>query len=137
MKLYQELGLESLQNRRKLRRLSLFYKIYNGQRLLHLYNLIPAKTPGNYPLRNVKEIPVIKVKHTFFENYFFPTTITKWNNLDYSLFSAPSINAFKQTVLKFIRLGPNKIFNIYNPHGLKFLTRLRLDLSHLRGHKYL
>ena len=30
VKLYQELGLEPLQNRRKLRRLSLFYKIYNG-----------------------------------------------------------------------------------------------------------
>ena len=30
LKFYQELGLESLQNRRKLRRLSLFYKIYNG-----------------------------------------------------------------------------------------------------------
>ena len=45
VKLYQELGLESLQNRRKLRRLSLFYKIYNGQFPLYLYNLIPAKTP--------------------------------------------------------------------------------------------
>ena len=44
-KLYQELGLESLQNRRKLRRLSLFYKIYNDQSPLYLYNLIPAKTP--------------------------------------------------------------------------------------------
>ena len=31
VKLYQELGLESLQNRRKLKRLSLFYKIYNDQ----------------------------------------------------------------------------------------------------------
>ena len=53
-KLYQKLGLESLQNRRKLRRLSLFYKIYKGKFPLYLYNLIPAKTPGNYPLRNVK-----------------------------------------------------------------------------------
>ena len=69
-KLYQELGLESLQNRRKLRRLSLFYKIYNYRSPLFLYNLIPAKTPGNYPLRNVKEIPTIKVKHSFIDNIF-------------------------------------------------------------------
>ena len=45
VKVYQELGLESLQNRRKLRRFSLFYKIYNDQSPLYLYNLIPAKTP--------------------------------------------------------------------------------------------
>ena len=132
MKLYQELGLESLRNRRKLRRLSLFYKIYNDQSPLYLYNLIPAKTP----LWNLKEIPTIKLKHRFFENSFFPATITEWNDLDYSLRNAPSINVFKQNILKFIRLGSNKVFNIYNPHGLKLLTRLRLDLSHLRGHKF-
>ena len=59
-KLYQELGLESLWNRSKLRRLRLFYKIYKDQYPLYLYNLIPAETPGNYPLRNVKEIPTIR-----------------------------------------------------------------------------
>ena len=71
-KLYQELGLESLRNRRKLIRLSLFYKIYKDQSPLYFYNLIPAKTPGNHPLQNVKEIPAIKVKHRFFENSVFP-----------------------------------------------------------------
>ena len=80
--------------------------------------------------------PTIKVKHRFFENSFFPATITEWNDLDYSLRNPPSINVFKQNILKFIRLGPNKVFHIYNPHGLKLLTRLRLGLSHLRGHKF-
>ena len=133
-KLYQTLGLESLRTRRKFRRLSLFYKIYNDQSPLYLYNLIPAKTPGNYPLRNIKEILTIKVKHKFFENSFFPATITEWNDLDYSLRYAPSINVFKKNILKFIRIGPNNVFNIYNPHGLKLLMRLRLGLSHLRRH---
>ena len=44
VKLYQGLGLESLQDRRKLRRLSLFYKIYKDQSPLYLYNLIPVTT---------------------------------------------------------------------------------------------
>ena len=88
-------------------------------------------------MRNVDETfkGEIKVKHRFFENSFFPATITEWNDLDYSLCNAPSINVFKKNILKFIRLGPNKVFNIYNPYGLKLLTRLRLGLSHLRGHK--
>ena len=50
VKLYQEFGSGSLENRRKLRRLSSFYKIYKNQSALYLYNLIPGKTTGNYPL---------------------------------------------------------------------------------------
>ena len=44
VKLYPELGLESLRNRRKLRRFNLFCKICNDQSPLNLYNLVPAKT---------------------------------------------------------------------------------------------
>ena len=87
VRLYQELGLE-LQNRRKLGRLTLFCKTYNDQSPLYLYNSIPAKTSGNYyPLRNIKEIPTIKVNYRFFENSFFCATITEWNGLDYSFFT--------------------------------------------------
>ena len=77
------------------------------------------------------------MKQRFIENSFFPATITEWNDLDYSLHNAPSINVLKQNILKFIRLSPNKVFNIYNQHGLKHLTRFRLGLSHLRViHKF-
>ena len=62
--------------------------------------------------------------------------ISEWNNLDYSLRNTHSTNVFKQNILKLIRLGPYKVFNIYNPPGLKLLTKLRLGLSHLRGHKF-
>ena len=65
---------------------------------LYLCNLIPVKTPGNYPLGNVKEIPTVKVKHRLFEFFFFPAAITEWNNLDYSLRSAPFINVFKKNI---------------------------------------
>ena len=57
------------------------------------------------------------MKHKFFENSFFPATITEWNDLDYSLRNATSINVFKQNILKFIRLGSNNVFNIYSLHG--------------------
>ena len=42
-RLYQELGLESLQNRAKLRRLCLFYKIFKDHTPPYLHNLIPKK----------------------------------------------------------------------------------------------
>ena len=34
-------------------------------------------------------------------------------------------------------MSPNPIYGIHNPVGLKYLTRLRVGLSHLRLHKYL
>ena len=40
-KIYQELGLESLQIRRWYRKFSLFYKIYKNQSASYLYNVIP------------------------------------------------------------------------------------------------
>ena len=36
----------------------------------------------------------------------------------------------------FWSLFASVLINIYNPHGLKLLTRLRLGLSHLLGHKF-
>ena len=37
--------------------------------------------------------------------------------------------------MEFIRPSPNSIVNIYNPYGIKLLTRLGLGLSHLNVHK--
>ena len=65
----------------------------------------------------------------------FPVTITEWNDLDYSLSNAPSINVFMRYIFKFIRFGLNEFLKIYNAHGLKLLTRLYLDLDHLQGHE--
>ena len=42
-KLYQELGLESLQLRRWYRKLCLFYKIFKNESPAYLFNLIPAR----------------------------------------------------------------------------------------------
>ena len=59
------------------------------------------------------------MKHRFFEKKFFPATITEWNDLDYCLRNAPSINVFKQNILKFIPLGPNNVlgFTIHMVYG--------------------
>ena len=43
---------------------------------------------------------------------------------------------FKNSLLKFIRPSPNSLFNVSDSLAIKFLTRLRLSLSHLREHKF-
>ena len=47
-KLYRELGLESLQNRRQLGRLCLFYKIYKNHNPPYLHNLIPKNFQSSF-----------------------------------------------------------------------------------------
>ena len=43
---------------------------------------------------------------------------------------------FKKGLLVFIRPKQYYIYNINDPPGLKLLTRLRVNLSHLREHKF-
>ena len=43
---------------------------------------------------------------------------------------------FKRVIPKFTRPEPNQVFNVDSSEGLKFLTRIRLGLSHLADHKF-
>ena len=130
-KLYQELGLESLQLRRWYRKLCCFYKIYNKQAPGYLTKLIPTRNEA-YQTRHLANIPSLSFKHNFFKNTFFPSTILEWNKLDPSLRNSASYNVFKNSILKFIRPSPNKKnFQCHNLKGITLVTSLRLGLSHL------
>ena len=83
-KLYQELGFESLQQRRWFRKLCTFYRIYKNQSPSYLYNLIPLQTSSRIT-RSSNNIPCFHFKNNFFKNYFFPSAIIEWNNLDISM----------------------------------------------------
>ena len=39
--------------------------------------------------------------------------------------------------MEFFNVSPNPIYGIHSPIALKYLTRFRVGLSHLRSHKYL
>ena len=73
-KFYQELGLESLQLRRWYRKLGMFYKICKNKSPQYLFKLIPEKTHV-YATKNVDNIPYFEIRHNFFKNPFFPSTI--------------------------------------------------------------
>ena len=130
-----ELDLEFLRMRRWYRKLCCFYKIYNKQAPGYLIELIPSRNEA-YQTRHVAIIPSLSFKHNFFKNILFPSTILEWNKLDPCLRNSASYNVFKNSILKFIRPSPNKIFQCHNPKGIKLVTRLRLGLSHLREHKF-
>ena len=108
-KLFEELRLESLQHRRWYRKLCCFYKILKDQSPKYLFNIIPMLNRP-YSTRNANSIPRFKVKQNFFRNTFFPSVIIEWNKLDPEIQNAPSLNTFKNNVLKFIRPTTNIIW---------------------------
>ena len=74
-KIYQELGLESLKSRRWFRKLCHFYKIFNEKSPSYLFNLIPNFNRV-HNTRLSYNIPPIKVRHDYFKNSFFPSSIS-------------------------------------------------------------
>ena len=75
------------------------------------------------------------MKHQFFKNSYFSSTVIEWNRLDSNICNSETLSIFKSKTLKFIRPTGNYIFSCHNPIGVKLLTRLRLGLSHLCEHK--
>ena len=136
-KLFQELGLETLKSRRWLRKLCSFYKLIKEKSPAYLFQLIlENKTP--YTTRNAQksQFPFLKTKTNFFKSSFVPAVMLEWNKIDVNIHNSTSCNVFKKVILKFIRPEPNQVFNVDSSEGLKFLTRIRLGLSHLVDHKF-
>ena len=77
-----------------------------------------------------------KIRHNFFKNSFFSSTIIEWNNLDPTLRNSKSFVDFKNSILKFITPSPSNVFNCNSHKGIKLITRLRVGMSHLREHKF-
>ena len=93
-KLYDELGWESLSDRRWARRLTIFYKIHNDLAPSYLTDHIPRRNIIDFHLRNRNENPPLSRTQRY-ENSFFPYTIKSWKNRDNEAKSKPSVQSFK------------------------------------------
>ena len=71
-----------------------------------------------------------------FKNSFLPYTINEWNKLDPEIRRIDSCEGFRKKLLRFIKPTENKAFSIYDPLGINFLNRLRVDFNHLNEHKF-
>ena len=135
-KLYDKLvGSELLHARQWYRKLCYFQKFYVFKQPEYLFNLIPVRT-SNYRTRNADDVPYFNIRHNFLKSYFFPSANVEWNKLDSRPRKVKSFTDFKKNILSFIRPKANSVFNCKCSKGLKFVTRLRLGLSHLREHKF-
>ena len=134
-KLYKELGLESLAQRRWFRKMCLFFKIVNGLTPKYLSDILPRLNRSRNPIRAQQFYP-FDFNTNYFINSFFPYSVHEWNKLDPCIKNLTSFSLFKKALLKNIRPQPIPIFDVMDPPGLKLLTRVRLGLSHLKEHKF-
>ena len=138
-KIYQELGLESLADRRWSRKLIFFPKIILGLQASYLQNYL---TPYDNVRTYLTRYSTQKLRKAFsgrtkaIELSFFPHCAKEWGNLSEELRNIDSINTFKLSILNFVRPRENSVFAVHDINSLKLLTLLRLNFSHLNEHKF-
>ena len=92
VKLYDELGWESLSDRRWGRRMTLYYKIVNGLTPAYLFEHVPNEAPR--VLRKfVPKAPLTKTLR--YANSFFPYCIKHWETLNCVIKYSTSVHTFK------------------------------------------
>ena len=111
------------------------FKIKTTQIPKYLYELILSES-HIYSTRNSENIETYYNRTYQFKYSFFPYSIIEWNKLDINLRNAKSFLIFRNSLLKIGRPMQNSIYNMHDPVGIKYLTTLRLGLSHLNEHNF-
>ena len=84
--------------------------------------------------RNNNAFPPIRTER--YANSFFPSTIKEWQNLSEEAKSKPSVQSFKKYLNDFKRPAGNSVFAIRDKFGIKLLTKIRVNFSDLRDHRF-
>ena len=135
-KLYEELGWENLYHRRWYRRLTHFFKLRQSGSPLYLYNLIPPEREVNYNLRRIHVFDQRVERTNRYANTYFQNCPKEWNQLDVTLQSSQTISEFKRRLIQLVRPPKRSMLNIHDLDGVKLLTRLRVEFSNLRSHRF-
>ena len=116
-----------------MRKLCYLYKVISSKRPSYLYDMLP---PLQRSQRNQGFFQPLLCRTEIFKNSFLPYTINEWNKLDLEIRRIDSYVGFRKKLLGFIKPMENKTLSIYDPLGIKLLSRLRVDFSHLNEYKF-
>ena len=133
--LYNNLGWESLNNRRIMRKLCLLHETYYSNFPRYLDNIINEVRPGRARTGNLKVLNNIPCRTDYFRRSFFPSTIKDWNTLEFKERNIVSKSIFKKRLLHKIRPKKNSYFGLANHNKVRHITMLRMGLSPLHSHK--
>ena len=120
LKLYNEIGLESLKFRWWFRKLCTFFKIKRTGLPSYLYDLIP-KSSHMHNTRSLEDVATLYSRTDIFKYSFFPSTISEWNKLDLKIWQSKTLLIFWNALIKIVRPISKPIYNVHNPVGLKLI----------------
>ena len=135
-RLFNELGWETLYDRRWYRRLCHFFSLIKSKSPEYLYSELPQERQLQYSLRNpfCFEQPVSRTAR--FASTYFHNTLFEWNLLDDETRNSKSLLHFKNKLLAIVRPIRNSTYKICDISGVKLLTKLRVQFSPLNEHRF-
>ena len=135
-KLYNELGWESLYQRRWFSRLCHFFNLRKTGAPPYLFAELPTERTPHYGLRGKRDydLPFSKTKRS--SNTYCTNVLHEWNMLDVNVRNSATIAEFKRKLLTLIRPLKKSLFGLFDIEGVKHLTMLRLEFSTLNEHKF-
>jgi hypothetical protein len=95
----QHLGWQTLENRRKMARLTLFYKSINGEAAVHIppYLTKPTTRTRQY---HSQWFSRLSTSTDTYKYSFITRTISDWNNLPHEVILSPSVDSFREGLQK-------------------------------------
>ena len=137
VKLYEELGWETMDDRRMIRRILQVHKIVDGKTPLYLREKLPqmqTKCSRLFPqIKIPNQFPIMSGTERYL-NSFFPDATKSWNNVITDFKELPTFEELKKHLISLYRPDIRSTFGIHNPN-LRHIFQLRVGLSQLRHHK--
>ena len=136
--LYQEVGWESLQDRRLKHKLNLFFKMQHDLTPAYLSSLVPLSVSetSRYNLRNAADYTTITCRTQLYYSSFVPSAVREWNELPEVAKQISSLHSFK-LFLNHDRVAVSKYFYHGKRKAQILHTRLRTGCSSLNNDLYL
>ena len=135
-KIYEELGWEILYYRRWYSCPCQFYKLQSDQRPLYLYNEILQERTFSHNLGRPKVFESSAKSTNRFTHTYFQNCVREWDKVDQSIRNCPTTFAFELQLVHLVRPTKKFIFRVHDIEGVRLLTRLRVQFSDLREHRF-
>ena len=133
-RLYEELGWETLYQRRWYRRMCHFFNLRKTQSPGYLFVEIPDECTATYNLRTIRAYDQGSYRTVRFSNTYFQNALYEWNLLSDETKDSLSITEFKRKLLAIIRPLGKSSYDIHDIQGVTLLTKLRLKFCALKDH---
>ena len=126
IKIYDQLGWESLTDRRYRRRHFHFYKIQNAPTPSYMKDPLPSLKNHPYSTRSEFVLHELKCHSDSFINSFYSDSVRCWNRLGHVFRDSPNLQSFKKCLLAGYIFLPNPVPFVKTEKGLEVYKNLTI-----------